>query len=667
MSGKTVPESKKAEDVAEATQTEPTNGHAATATAGDLAKAKVDNEPILTEHVSHGRLLAQRGLFVGPSDLVSKDLYARVSDHSKGIVTRTRDTITVGPNAKVTTNTYFGRFPASYWQRWTTAREVKVELTATGTGSVFVGASDYEGEPRRVTSCHPTDAAAQRITLDAEIDKFFDGGAMWLEIETGSGESLTIENVRWTVDAPEKIRPTAVTICTMNRADDCLSNLRALADDIDSMETLDVIYVADQGTDTVDSRAGFADVAKDLGAKLEYIQQPNLGGAGGFTRGLYEVASHTETEHANVLFMDDDVLLEPDIIVRLTAFSNRSAAPAIIGGQMLNLLHPHQLHRSAEYALPNTLETGQVVKHALARADLLRHDPRSGKPKQQERRVDGAYNGWWACLIPYEVVAKCGYPLPFFFQWDDQEYGFRVKSKGFRTVTLPGAGVWHADFHWKDWDEWHRYFNLRNAMITAALHTPFDINLLAKTVTGHMIRYLLGMQYALTATLFKAIEDFLAGPDVLHDGGVKAMQEIRELRSHYPESKRYDATEVPGIGTNRIAIVNAGPTPTRKNLVMIKRIIDKVRGKHRHKIGQVPVTDAQWWHVALFETAVVTDMSQGGVRLRTYDKQEMMRLAKRGFKLIRRLRKEGPAVREQYKQAMPELTSRENWQRLYRL
>ena len=45
-----------------------------------------------------------------------------------------------------------------------------------------------------------------------------------------------------------------------------------------------------------------------------------------------------------------------------------------------------------------------------------------------------------------------------------------------------------------------------------------------------MVRYLLGMQYGLSATLIKAVEDFLEGPGVLHDGGAAAMKEIREIR-----------------------------------------------------------------------------------------------------------------------------------------
>ena len=646
-------------------------GKAAPATAPEQAKTgksaaseRVSSQTArFSEHKGTGRLLTQRGLFAGPSDLVSKDLYAEIVE---GVATRRRETVTLEPSARVSGNTYFGRFPASYWQRWTTVKSVAVEAEVSGSGQLAVRASDMEGEPRTVTVRTVEDAKGEHVRLDAPLDKFLDGGALWLDLETESG-TLTVSNVRWTVDSPEKIRPTAVTICTMNRADDCLGNLFALADSLPALDTLDAIYVADQGTDTVDSREGFAEVAERLGDKLHYIKQPNLGGAGGFTRGLYEVAGSTDTEHANVLFMDDDVLLEPDLIIRLTAFSNCAANPMIVGGQMLNLLHPHQLHVGAEYAELNTLEPGQPVPHSLSTADLLGVDEETGKPNRQERRVDAGYNGWWSCLIPYEVVKTIGYPLPFFFQWDDAEYSYRARAHGVPTVTLPGAGVWHADFHWKDWDEWHRYFNLRNSIITAALHSPFDLNLLSRVLLAQLVRYLLSMQYGLSATLITAVEDFLKGPDILHDGGVAAMKRIREIRAQYPETKRYAPTEVPGIPSNDISIINTAPRPSLQRLVLLKRIIYRLLGKHRFELGAIPSDEAHWWHVSQFETAVVTDASQEGVRVRRYDRQKMFELAKRGVQVINRLRKEGKAVQEEYKRALPRLTSRENWKRLYQL
>ncbi|MDR7301846.1 glycosyltransferase [Haloactinomyces albus] len=632
-------------------------------TNGDRSAAGAERTTF-AEHTPQDRLLTQRGLFAGPSDVVSKDLYTEIV---RGVATRTRESVTLDASAKVTGNTYFGRFPASYWQRWTTVKQVTVEAVVTGSGHLSVAASDVEAEPRIVATREITDAERTAVALEAKVDKFLDGGALWLDLVTDVGQQLTVTNVRWTVEPPEKIRPTAVSIPTTNRPDDCLATLRTLADSLPALETLDAIYVMEHGTDRVDSREGFTEVAERLGDRLHYITQPNLGGAGGFTRGLYEVAEHTETEHANVLFMDDDVLLEPDLVIRLTAFSNKAANPIIVGGQMLNLLHPNQLHVGTEYARLNTLEPGQPVEHSLTTADLLGVDEETGKPNRQERRLDAGYNGWWSCLIPYEVVQEIGYPMPFFFQWDDAEYSYRARAHGFPTVTLPGAGVWHADFHWKDWDEWHRYFNLRNSIITAALHSPFDLNVVCRVLLAQVVRYLLGMQYGLTATLIKAVEDFLAGPQILHDGGVAAMKEIREIRAQYPETKRHDATEVPGIASNDIEIINNAPRPALQRVILLKRIIDRLLGKHRFALGAVPNDEAHWWHVSLFETAVVTDASQEGVRVRSYDRQKMFELGKQAVKVLNRLRKEGPSVRAQYQRAMSELTTRENWTRLYQL
>jgi galactofuranosylgalactofuranosylrhamnosyl-N-acetylglucosaminyl-diphospho-decaprenol beta-1,5/1,6-galactofuranosyltransferase len=75
--------------------------------------------------------------------------------------------------------------------------------------------------------------------------------------------------------------------------------------------------------------------------------------------------------------------------------------------------------------------------------------------------------------------------------------------------------------------------------------------------------------------------------------------------------------------------------------------------------------DATWWHVSQFDTVVVTDGSQGGVRVRRRDKELTIRLAKETGRLVRRLISELPRLREEYRAAAPELTSRENWRRLY--
>ncbi|HEY0451528.1 glycosyltransferase [Actinophytocola sp.] len=647
---------------------------ASSPTTSDAAPAQpaAEGEARLVEHAPSGRLVAQRGLFRGPDPVCPDDLYAQVLF---GNAVRERQRLVVHAGSEVSMDTYFGRFPASYWQRWTVVDSVDVEVTVTGSGRISLVASDIEGETRTVAARDVEDLRGQTVTLTTVLDKFVDGGFLWVQLSTGD-DDLVVERLRWTVASPHRLRPTAVVICTYNRADDCTKTLQSLAGDAETLDVLDAIYVVDQGTDTVASRPAFPDIEKALDGRLQYLRQPNLGGAGGFGRGMYEVTEagrvNKEAEHANLLFMDDDVLCEPEIAIRLTAFANRTPEPTIVGGQMLRLLHPTVLLAGAEYADFAQLVPGKVVRNALDDVDLLGEEldedgVPTGKPNRGDRRVDADYNAWWSCLIPAEVVAAIGLPLPLFFQWDDVEYGYRARAKGFATVTLPGAGLWHADFDWKDADKWNEYFAVRNSLIVSTLHAEIDPKHTARVITSRISRYLLTMQYGLAATILKGVEDFLRGPEFLHDGGAGAAKEIHAVRAEYPDTVMHPASDVPGLKPGAIPLVQAGPKPSRNRLVMLKRLAYLAMGRTVHPVGAVAQKDATWWHVSQFDTVVVTDGSQGGVRLRRRDRETTVKLAKQTARLVRRLIAEVPGLREEYRAAVPQLTSRDNWRRLYKM
>ena len=608
------------------------------------------------------RLLAQRGLFFGPSALVPEDLYTRVE---RGAARRERTAVHLLPGATVSTNTYFGRFHATYWQRWTAIPDVRVEATVTGTGRVRLLASDTNKVWRIVAAHDARDADAEPIRLTGPVDRFVDGGGMWLEISTETGE-LTVADVRWTVVAPGPVPRTDVVICTFNRVSDCLNTLTALHGDPQALATVGRVQVVDQGTDPLESRARFTELTAEFGDRLRYVRQPNLGGAGGFTRGLFDGTAGPPEQHSDLLLMDDDVLLEPEILIRLTAFAACTTHPTIVGGQMLNLLHPGHLHISAEYADPERLRVGIPVPGALREAYLLGLDERQ-LPINQERRVDTEYNGWWSCLIPAAIVREIGYPLPLFFQWDDVEYGYRARERGFPTVALPGAGVWHADFGWKDWDEWHRYFNMRNGLITAALHTGFSVRRITRQLGMLFGQYVVAMHYGLAATLLEAVDDFLAGPQALHDGSAAAAAKIRRIRAEYPETVMHPMSELPGAVPDfrDLRVVRAANEPGMERLTWAKRAAYLLADRSTHRTGLVPAGDAHWWHVSTFARAVVTDMSEQGYRVRTRDRAVALALTRRSVRTFRRLVTDGPAVARRYRDALPRLTSRANWARLY--
>lgn len=603
-----------------------------------------------------GWIVAGRGLYLGPTADTPDELYTEVL---RGRAERSRDRIRVGEYSHVSTNTYFGRFPASYWQRWTTAREVCFEGRTSGAGRVMLRASDTNGVPRTV-AVH--DARTEHVAMTASLDRFLDGGGLWVEVVTDDDE-LMLHETRWIVRAPERLRTTSIVMCTHNRADDCLATLEALAAEQAVLDLLDGVVVIDQGTDRVETRPAFEAVAARLGHRFRYLTQPNLGGSGGFTRGLFEVVESGPPE-GDILFMDDDIRCEPEVVVRLAAFGQQTSHPTIVGAQMLNLLHPTQVLAGAEYAVLEELTNGHVSPGAVGESDVTAYFP-DGTKNVQDRRVDAGYTGWWTCLIPTELVRRAGYPLPFFFQWDDVEYCYRARAHGVPTVTLPGAGVWHADFPWKDWDDWHRYFNLRNAMITAAVHSPFPVLRIAGTLGNLLSRYLVAMNYGLAETLVRAVEDFLTGPEVLDDGGVSATATVRRLRTQHEETVTHRITDAPGMRPTDMLIERSGPEPSRTMLVMAKRLAQQALGRTPRHGGLIGAGEADWWHVSLFDRVAVTDAGQGGVRVRQRDPELLRRIGADGSRTLWRLVREGATAAERWRAAAPHLTSSANWRRLF--
>jgi len=436
------------------------------------------------------------------------------------------------------------------------------------------------------------------------------------------------------------------------------ATLAAIANDKGVLAGIDAVYVVDQGTDRVGEKALFQDIAARLGDKLVYLQQPNLGGSGGFTRGMYEVSSITD--HANVILMDDDILCEPDAVLRLNAFANLTPTPTIVGAQMLYLKNPRYLLAGAEDPDLGRLRPGRWAPNSLHNEDITK--------KRQNKRTDATYTGWWTCLIPAEVIAAVGLPLPLFIKWDDIEYSLRAGAHGFPTVTLPNAAVWHAEFHWKDYDDWVHYFQIRNALVTAALRGAIDSKQAGKAFAREIAECLASMRYGLAHLVIRAIEDFLEGPSILADGGAGAAARVRAERSQFPETKTHPAVSTAELTNARPPTRPSSkhhPRKDRLDLVRTKRFVYQWFGRTIPGPVMIPASDAHWWHIALFDYAVVTDASQAGVRVLRRDKQKLKALTGRANTTLRRFRKQAPAIQDRYREAFPELSSRDNWARLF--
>src|SRR5215213_10809540 len=94
----------------------------------------------------------------------------------------------------------------------------------------------------------------------------------------------------------------------------------------------------------------FPEARDSLGEKLRIIEQGNLGGSGGYARGQLESLRKGTATYA--LMMDDDVVCEPEGIIRAVTFGDLARRPTIVGGHMFSIYSRSRLHSYGEIIQP---------------------------------------------------------------------------------------------------------------------------------------------------------------------------------------------------------------------------------------------------------------------------------------------------------------------------
>ncbi len=569
--------------------------------------------------------------------------------------------------SEVSFGAYFNALPAGYWRRWSRLDEVHLCLELEGSGRVDVYRTKADGSAIFVRGVVLDGDGRHELDVPLDLRPFEDGGWYWFDLTTDSGE-ITLHTGGWYA-AEEGTGRAAVTIGmpTFNRPADCVATLTAIGEDPLVLAAVTAVILPDQGTRKVRDEPGFAAAAAALGDRLRIIDQPNLGGSGGYARVMYEALGSTDCEQ--ILFMDDDILLEPDSVLRAVAFSRFSRDPMLVGGQMLSLQARSQLSTMGEVVDRNAFlwrnAPGTEPHHDLSER-TLRQTP------WLHRRTDVDYNAWWMCLIPRAVAEDLGLPLPLFIKWDDAEYGLRARSRGYRTATVPGIAIWHMSFLEKDdTSDWQAYFHYRNRFVAAALHGPDNPRALLIDTFKRTLRHLMLMEYSAVALQEMALRDFLAGPDMLFPKLPVVLGEIRARRAQYDDGRPLDsATEVPLSDLDALAAQVFPEPPTRKPAIVKQLVTSVVHNLRRpnpahHDVPQrnVPSRQAQWFVLSKLDSATVSTPDGRGVTFRRRDPQLFREMLRTSASQLRDVGRAWPELRRAYSEALPELTSREAWAR----
>ncbi|GAA2389930.1 glycosyltransferase [Gordonia cholesterolivorans] len=584
-----------------------------------------------------------------------------------------RTSVRLGADSEISFATYFNAFAASYWRRWSVLDSVVLRVEVRGNARVDLYRSKIDGSRIAIGGdlVPLGDDGTGVFEFQTDLGPFEDGGWIWFDITTDTDTEILSAGWYAPIE-PAQAGTDRVTvgIPTFNRPADAVAALSALTSDPMVDAVIDAVLMPDQGTRKVVDEDGYSAAAERLGDRLHIFDQGNLGGSGGYARIMYEALRLTDSPY--ILYMDDDIMIEPDSILRALAMSRFAKSPMLVGGQMLNLQDRSHLHCMGEVIDRNrfmwTAAPFVEYDHNFAEYPLSDRE----NSKNLHRRIDVEGNGWWMCMIPREVAETIGLPMPLFIKWDDWEFALRAERAGYPTATIPGIAIWHMA--WSDKDDaidWQAYFHLRNRLVVASIYTDGSIDGILKSMAKATAKHLLCLEYSTVAIQNEAIRDFLAGPEHIRSLLPTALGKVAQIRKGYPDAVVLpSATDLPTATGEATALGADVPTgPVAKVKAFAAAVVNNVRpaDPRHHSVPQAnyPPIEARWFSLGRVDGVTVTTADGRGVVYRQRDRDKMLSLARESAALVKRLRDEFDAKRDEYRAAHDDLVSKESWARVF--
>lgn len=378
----------------------------------------------------------------------------------------------------------------------------------------------------------------------------------------------------------------------------------------------------------------------------------NVGGAGGFARGMIESMKERD-DLSYVLLMDDDVLILPESLFRtyhLLSMAKEKYRRHVVSGAMLYYEKMSWFHEDAGYMESGVHRPVKIPRDMCSITNMLLNE------NLNTEMTDG-YAAWWYCCIPVEIIKENGLPLPLFIRGDDIEFGVRNQIK---TITMNGICLWHMGFVTKYSASMNYYQTFRNAMVMNACDNCGMADKIVKHYEDQFLEELNRFNYNAAQLILDAWNDYMKGPKFFETvSGEKIMKEKGVLNA-----QSHDLEEL-GIGVNPDDVYKVDATN------YIQRIFYKLTANgHRfwpkRWIDKEPAVisydefynpQRQTFH----ESVLAVNLYEMCGELRTMDKKEYKRLRV----LYKATRKKYDKYREQieetYRRRKKYLTSYEFW------
>lgn len=342
---------------------------------------------------------------------------------------------------RVSFNTFFNSLSIKKWKKYTTIDNLSLHCNIQGEGYFYIRYFDKNVD--YLIAEHRLSSGEQDISIPLDN---IESGYLYVSWYSLNDSVLSEMNFFTTCDAVNS--KMALVITTFNRENAVIKTVERLKNNLLNDERYKgniELFLINNGNDLpLESSDGF-----------HIIKNKNLGGSGGFARGLIE--SQQADKFTHCVFMDDDAACEIDSIRRTFAFLSLANDPNIaVTAAMLYEERPRFVHEVGAI----TFRYG--IFHAPSKIGLDISNPWGLIEFDNEEKI--GYGAWWFYAFNISVTSK--YPFPFFVRGDDIMFG--MMNDNHRIVALNGVASWQMDFNRK-FTPMVQYLSFRSIFIPACL------------------------------------------------------------------------------------------------------------------------------------------------------------------------------------------------------
>ncbi len=553
----------------------------------------------------------------------------------RGPVTPTPTGLRLPAGAVADLGTWFNAAPVAWWRA--VLPGLSLDLRVQGTGEAVVSTLDAAGRQQN-----------RRLDLARDTGIAVPDDVLWCWVSWRAGpEPARLESSTWVArDLPRHpaLQVTAV-VPSFGREHEALTQVRRLLDPALTDVVARVILVDQAGT--LRAFPGMTETADRAGRRLLLCEQGNLGGSGGFARGMLEASAFPDEA---VLLLDDDARIDPEILRRmvlLSALCSAAGRPAILGTALFSAEQPTVLTATTE-VVDRSGFRWRRSDGLRGPVDLAASGPADWGFVRPDAPTD--YVGWWGALLPIGAIADLGLPAPYFLKWDDAEYGLRATRAGYRILVPPGTGVWHPTWAAKGTvSSWSAMPLHRNRLATAAAYGANRGVLVDSLV--HQVKHILSLQYDVADLWDTGLADVLTGPGWLDGGGSSTRERAEQVVAGGPS----------GTGPRPANTATAArPTPrgVAGRVVSVARsTIGMFRTARVRVVVAIPAAEFHWSD-AVGRDAVILE---GAGRTLVRDPRRARRAMARTLALHAAAARRWPTLIARYRVALPASTTAARW------